>query len=337
MSRKSVLFIFQHFSSFVKADFQILQTEYNVKCLNFKPSKGLSKTFLQIFKQFFYLLFNIWKYDIVFVWFADYSSFFPVLFAKLTGKKSVIVIGGYDVCRVKKTNYGAFVSKLRGFFTINSMRFSTINLTVSEHVDRKLKYISPKSKRKLIYNCVNIEKGKSLPAKKNEVLTVAFLDNERTFYLKGIDLFIEVARELPQFKFIIVGLNYSKLSHLLKSIPDNIETHEKIPHHQLNSFYERAKFYCQFSQFESFGVGVAEAISFGCIPLVTNGGALPEIVGDSKYIVKRDSHIIGNMIVELEINHTTNDRQLLHTRINNNFSFDIRKRKLLSALKELKS
>jgi hypothetical protein len=61
-------------------------------------------------------------------------------------------------------------------------------------VERKVKWIAKNSNTQLVYNCVNIAENKSIkPAKENLVITVGLIDSERTFYLKGIDTFIEVS------------------------------------------------------------------------------------------------------------------------------------------------
>ncbi|GAF92264.1 unnamed protein product, partial [marine sediment metagenome] len=54
---------------------------------------------------------------------------------------------------------------------------------------------------------------------------------------------------------------------------------------QLLSYYQKAKVYCQLSYYESFSVALAEAMSCGCIPVVTDRGALPEVVDNCGFII----------------------------------------------------
>ena len=49
---------------------------------------------------------------------------------------------------------------------------------------------------------------------------------------------------------------------------------------------ESAKIYIQFSKHESFGCSVAEAMQFGCIPIVSDSYSLPEVVGNCGLIIK---------------------------------------------------
>ena len=97
IKRKSILFVYTGFSTFVKNDFHILSSAHTVEKYQFAPVKGISKNAWQMFKQLFFLLIHGWKYDVFYCWFADYHSFLPVLFAKIFGKKAFVVIGGYDV------------------------------------------------------------------------------------------------------------------------------------------------------------------------------------------------------------------------------------------------
>ena len=118
MQKKHVLFVYVNFSPFVKADFEILSEFANVSKYEFKPGRGIISTGIKLLKQFLFLIINIWRFDTVFIWFADYHSLLPVLFALMFGKKSFVVIGGYEVARIKSLNYGALCSGLRAFFAL---------------------------------------------------------------------------------------------------------------------------------------------------------------------------------------------------------------------------
>ena len=323
--KKKILFIYTNYSTFVKTDFEILASEHEVSKYQFKPVRGILKTAIQLIKQKIFLLINIWKFDAVFVWFADYHSFLPVLFAKILGKKSFVVIGGYDVARMPEFAYGSFSSKLRGFCTIFSMKYSTLNIAVSKYVERKVKWIAKKANTQLIYNCVNISENKNIQIEKeNLIITVGMIDSERTFFLKGIDTFIEVARLLPEFKFMIIGLSRNLPENILKSLPENLESFDRVNHGELEEFYKKAKIYCQFSRTESFGVAIVEAMNFGCIPVVTNVGGMPELVGEKGRIVKRNPEDISKLIAEMISHFKTSNLK------NDNFSVEIRKEKILS-------
>ncbi|KAF0238289.1 MAG: hypothetical protein FD181_1100 [Prolixibacteraceae bacterium] len=320
--KKNILFIYTNYSTFVKTDYEILTSEHEVTKYQFKPVKGLSKTAFQFLKQLLYLVLNIWKFDIVFIWFADYHSFLPVLFAKILGKKSFVVIGGYDVVKMPRLNYGVFTSKFRGFCAVYSMKNSSLNLAVSKNVERKVRWIAKKSNTQLIYNCVNISENKNIqPEKENLVITVGLIDSERAFYLKGIDTFIEVARLLPEFKFMVIGMSENLPDQIINNRPGNIEFVGRVNHDDLETFYKKAKIYCQFSRSESFGVSVAEAMYFGCIPIVANVGGMPEVVGENGRIVNRNdinaiTDLIQIPVIDFHNNRKIKKQFLVETRKN---------------------
>ena len=331
--RQSILFIYSHLSSFVKADFDILSTEYNVDKYQFKAKPGVFSVVYHLIKQFLFLSTQIRNYDIIYIWFADYHSLLPVFFTKALKKKSFIVNGGYDVARIKKINYGIFCSRIRGFFAIYSMKNCSANLPVSKYVERKVKYIAPKSARHLIYNCMNLNDGDiTNSVKENMVLTVAIVDDERTFLLKGLNTFIETAFLLPGYRFVIVGLKKSLVNHLIKVLPENLVIYGKMPHQELVTFYQKARIYCQFSLTESFGVSIAEAMFYNCIPVITNEGAMPEVIGDYGLIVKRDPIKIAASIKEMISSAPVDNQGFMKNYIINHFSPSIRKEKLLAVI-----
>ena len=329
--RKKILFIYPNYSTFVKTDFEILSSEHDVIKHQFKPVKGLFKTGVEFAKQFLYLLFNIWKFDSVFIWFADYHSFLPVVFSRILNKKSFVVIGGYDVCRIPKLKYGAFYKKTRGFFTLNSMKYCTLNLTVSVFVDRIVKAIAPNANRKLIYNCINIKTENNSEekfSKDNTILTVGLISNKQTFYRKGIDTFIETAKLLPEYRFVCVGISAALVKNIVQDIPINVIFFSRTKQSELIYYYKKAKIYAQFSRMDTFCLTIAEAMIYKCIPVITNVGGMPEVVGNSGFLVKQNPKKIAQLIIEIIENNKVPNRNG-QKRIKTMFELVIRKEKLL--------
>ncbi len=333
VQNRKILFIYTDSRTFVEQDFRILSSEYDVTRYRFVNSKNPFFFALEFVKQFFGLLFWGWKYDIFYIWFADYHSLLPAFFAKWTGKKCVIVIGGYDVCRIPKIRYGAFFSKFRGFFTIRSIRNCTLNLSVSNYVDRKIKYIAPKAPRHLIYNCIEFNSEKNDDIQKEKLfITVANIHNVQTFYRKGIDVFIEVARLLPGFNFIIIGINKEALSALLTDLPSNISLIEQTNHDDLVVFYQKAEIYCQFSRMDTFCLALAEAMYFNCIPVITNVGGMPEVINENGFKVPFDTQRIAKTLKSvLDSPPEKNFREFIISK----FHFNNRKEAILKTLKSL--
>jgi glycosyltransferase involved in cell wall biosynthesis len=333
-AKKRIIFVYTGFSSFVKNDYDILQSAHLVKKYQFSPVKGVAKNLLEILRQLLFLSIHGWKTDLFYIWFADYHTFLPVLFAKVFGKKSIVVIGGYDVCRIRKLNYGAFCSSFRGWFCAGSMRRASLLLTVSGQVDRKTKVIAPQTPRRLMYNCVSPDLANNINLLKTDtILTVGLIENERTFYLKGVDTYLEVARLLPDYRFNIVGIDSSRLSKLLENLPGNVHLTGRIRQEELVDFYAKSKIYCQLSRSESFGVSIAEAMTFCNFPIVTNEGGMPEIVGAAGAVVRRNPKEISDLITRVIQNEKEIDKLGILRQVDENFSWEHRAELLLQTIR----
>lgn len=329
--QERLLFIYTNLSTFVKGDLEALRPHYRITTYRFdlNTNKGLVTSFI---KQFFWLIVHIWRFRKVYIWFGDYHSFLPVLWARMTGKSSYLVVGGYDVCRIRSLKYGSFKNPVRGFMTRFSMRHCTLNLCVSRYVERKVKAIAPKAKTILIYNGTNLtESNKPAPAKKNQVLTVGSIQSEQTYYLKGIDRYLEVARQLPEYEFVIVGIS-SRLKHLFSMLPPNVQVFERIPQEELIAYYQSAKVYCQLSRSESFCMTVAEGMLYNCIPLITHVGGMPEVAGDLGYTILENR--VECIVQAIREAMSLPASPLYAQRIENLFTLERRRKELVKALQE---
>jgi glycosyltransferase involved in cell wall biosynthesis len=117
------------------------------------------------------------------------------------------------------------------------------------------------------------------------VITVGWI-NKDTIKRKGMEAFVKSARYLPHVHFVVVGGWLGDSIEYLKSIaPQNVEFTGFVSYDELMEWYQKAKFYCQLSLYESFGMALAESMCCECVPVVTNNAALPEVVGDTGFYV----------------------------------------------------
>jgi glycosyltransferase involved in cell wall biosynthesis len=286
MADKRILFIHPGMSTFVRQDFDSLCTEFSVRNFFYQPGKSLIKNLRGQIRLFSWLSFQIWWCDYVFIWFADYHSALPVIFAKLLRKKSIIVIGGYEVSYFPEIGYGSRSNPLRFYLTKFSIKNANMNLPVSNFVETEMYKLFGEVNSIMVHNGVQISENSKLKNNREGFLTVAVCSDEQRYRLKGIDLYIAAATHFPDEKFIIVG--GSKEFILQKtSLPENVTIHPPLFSDELSNYYSRAKYYCQFSMVESFGLAVVEAMSYGCIPIVVDRGALKEVVDDYGIIIKQ--------------------------------------------------
>ncbi|MGF7137790.1 glycosyltransferase family 4 protein [Roseimarinus sediminis] len=328
--KKKVLLVHTAYSTFVKQDYESLSEKYEVSLYPFNASKKLHVLAWSLFKQAFFLLLHGWQYHSFFIWFADYHSLLPVVFARWSRKKSYLVIGGYDVGRIPELKYGAFFKKFRGFFAIQSMKKAGCNLTVSHYVDRKVRFIAPGAKRRMVYNSVKFD-GSMLSAETKEqlIITVGLIDGERSFQLKGIDTFIDVAKLLPEYRFMVIGVSEVMMERLADNVPSNVTLCSPVAHQQLVEYYQKASVYLQLSRMDTFCLALAEGMYFNCYPMITRVGGMPEVIGPHGETVARNKQLIAarlKIVLDKELRVET------RSYVTANFSNEVRKKKLLALM-----
>ncbi len=327
MTNKRLLFVYTRLSTFVKGDIDILEKKY---CVTPFCAQNTSKSrqLLGLIRLFFYLLVNTYKFDIIYIWFADYHSFLPVFFAKIFRKKCFVVIGGYDVCRIRQINYGSFVNPVRGFMAKYSMNNATLCLCVSRHVERIVRHIAAKSITIVLHNGVVLSSA-SHP-KEKRVLSVALSSTKQSFYVKGIDRFIDLARFAQDLQFTIIGPDKTLLASLIGEIPSNLEIISRIPQKELSEYYSRSAVYCQLSRSESFAVALAEAMFHNCVPVIANTGGMAEVTGNNGFIVNGDNPGETAAAIREAMNLPPSEKY--RKRIIENFTIEIREKRLSAIL-----
>lgn len=287
MKKQKALFIYTHLSTFVKGDIEILSEICSVKTFRVDNSSRV-KQFFSLIGELLYLILNIWKFDIIYIWFADYHSFLPVMLSKITKRRSFLVIGGYDVCRIKSVKYGSFINPIRGFMTRYSMNNASLCLCVSNYIDRVVRFISKKAKTQVVYNCVNIPddiSDNTITNREKGVISVAIAKSPQSIFIKGIDRIVRLSQELKNIPFTLIGTDRIILESICGSIPQNLKIISRIPHEELLEYYKKYKVYCQLSRSESFAVALAEAMYYNCVPVVSNTGGMTEVTGSLGYVV----------------------------------------------------
>jgi len=128
----------------------------------------------------------------------------------------------------------------------------------------------------VVYPPVDIENIKPAP-KEDYVITVG-----RFVKVKNYETVIEVAKLLPDVKFVIVGRKQDKdyYEKIVRLKPDNVTLLSNLSQTELLSMLARAKVYLHTMIGEHFGISIVEAMAAGCIPVVHNSGGAKEAIGD---------------------------------------------------------
>lgn len=326
-----VLFLTSNLSSFVERDLRMLRERYPVKevIVGGDPIQSLT----QRLSLGLAILSGVIRTNMTFSWFAHSHAYLAVMISRLLGKKSLVVVGGYEVAREPDIGYGALlVPELAG-----KIRYIIENadciLAVSEFSKREILRVAQPRRIETVYNGVDTSVFSPGGQKENVVLTVCFVSTAN-IRVKGLDTFMDAARRLPEARFVLLGqaLDYG-LETLKRDASDNVEFIGQVRQEELIRWYRRAKVYCQLSYRESFGVALAEAMSCECVPVVTDRGALPEVVGDVGFMVPYgDAEATAAAISEA----LQSDRgRAARVRVEKEFSLEGRKQKIRSVIEEI--
>jgi glycosyltransferase involved in cell wall biosynthesis len=289
-ARPRLLFVHELNSSFIETDRALLERRYDVH--DWQPSARLGSP-LPVLRA-------VAGCDVVVGWWASWPTFWPVTFAWLLGKPSLVIVGGFDVANMPEIGYGHQRGGLRRWVSRwvmhRARRLATNSRYSQQEVQRNVGI--PADRVAVMHHGVPDPFG-SLPARKCEsvALTVGSLDRV-TIERKGLRRFVEAAEFAPDFTFVLAGRWVDAAAQELAAIvPDNVSLLGWIDDDELRRRYLQATVYVQASRHEGFGVAVAEAMLAGCVPVVTPVGALPEVVGDlGVQVAGADPHALADAI-----------------------------------------
>jgi glycosyltransferase involved in cell wall biosynthesis len=305
----SVLYIKPSNSSFVRIDEEILQKHFPLQVFRIE-NKSKAGYFISLIRMKFFMIWRVRSYKLVISRFADYHSALMVFTARLLGKKSVVVIGGYDVYHIPEFAYGAYHKKLRGICSryvlnnadmllpnSNALIFSENNYALERTIYAGIRYFAPETKAKiqLLYNGFRSESWLPGEEKEKMVISVAYMNDMVTYKMKGMDDFIQAARDLPSVPFVFVGVTEDFRAKHLTEIPANLQLVPPVPNHELAGWYGRAKVFCILSLSEGMPNALCEAMLCGCIPVGSSVEPIPEIIGDTGFIAGKKN---GEQIAE---------------------------------------
>jgi len=318
-------------SSFIKKDYEILGKYFNLNLI--KPPKSI----IEWMKYPLNVAKKVKACDVIFCWFAGWHSAIPIHYAKKYKKKSIVVAGGYDAAYVPEIDYGAF-SKRRllkeGLPARFSLNHADIVLPVSNFTKNDvLKHAKPKQ-IKVVYNVIDTNKFKPKGKKEKLIMTIGSA-TKQGIKIKGLETFAKASNHFPDYKFVIIGGNEELSVKKLKEINPNLIFTGNVTHDEVLSWLQRAKIYCQLSYVESFGMGVAEAMGCECVPIVTNTGGLPEVVGDTGFYVPHGNEKAIADAIKKALNTSKNFGKKAKKRIKEKFLIKTRKENLVRIIETL--
>jgi len=289
-------------NSFVQRDINLLeQLGYRVETIASPPDKNPLKFFANRLRECALSLRYLPQSEALVVWFSDYHSFVPLLIAKLLGRKSILILGGYDVVSDAENQYGLFYRSgirrimarqnfkwVRQLWAVDeSLLTGCPTAVVQNGIRSGLNTFAPDQLKKA--TTVPTAYDSSFWTKKNHkkvpksILTVGLFTDKRVAIRKGVPLFLELAGQCPDFRFTIVGEEYASLSSHF-TFPPNVTLYPKASPQELQKQFGTHQFYFQGSRVEGLPNVLCEAMLCECIPIGRAVFGIPKAIGDTGFL-----------------------------------------------------
>jgi glycosyltransferase involved in cell wall biosynthesis len=326
--KKRILYVHSRKASFVAIDREILASEYEVEDL-YQPGR---------FPNPLKVVRGVMRADLVFGWFASWHTFLPITLAWLLRRPSVQIIGGFDTANMPDIGYGYQQGGLRRWASRWIMRRATRLITNSNYSRSEIAANTPIAPERVtvVHHGVPDPFGPLDESREREplALTVGHIVTT-TLMQKGHQPFVEAARHLPGVRFVFVGKWHDDAIEQLRSLaPPNVEFTGWLPDEDLESLYARASVYVQASRHEGFGLAVAEAMLAGCVPVVMDVTAMPEVVDGAGVLISSQQPEAVAAGVREALDRGPEAHAAARQRILDEFPMSIRRDGILAVVRE---
>ncbi len=291
-------------SSFVREDLDILGEVAEVRTFRFGGDQKPGPVALasQFIRQFVWLMREIPRCDAVYGWFADYHMVLPVIVARIFRKRVIVAVGGFDAIALPSLDYGVFLSTWRAPLARFVLSQADVLLPVSPSLvhsintfsewpnttEHGIRVFAPASRADIRVTPTGYDPNRWPlgPAERRPVVsTVANVDSDRTLRRKGIDLFFEAARRMPDTEFRVVGVPHPERVRTQYDVSENVRLIRPVERDQLVEHYHETSVYVQLSRAEGLPNVLCEAMMCGCIPVGSRAFGIPDGIGDAGFVV----------------------------------------------------
>ena len=236
-------------------------------------------------------------------WFNDYHTLIPLFLSKVLKIQSLIIVGGYDSIGIANPPHGLF-SKNNLRQAIGKYNYRVVNRIWVVHQSLSIGCPqSQKTNRQVSSGILTF-----MPQLKTEidevptgydptfwilpphektliVLTVGMIWNKEIYVRKGIPLFINLAKKMPDMMFKVIGIPPALSERLQIPQLHNLVIQNPMDQSELLHEYQNSMFYFQGSIVEGLPNVLCEAMLCGCIPIGRAVFGIPDIIGNTGYLM----------------------------------------------------
>lgn len=279
----------------------------------------------------------IGRVDVVLIWFMGRHALPAVLIASFLDRPIVGIIGGFEVAWDADTGHGIRPGSLKERILRWMLRRCRTIVTVSSHsrADTLARVPDLAERIRLVHNAVDTDTFvPDVNSGRDGVLCVARI-SASTIKVKRLDLYAAIAARMPQIRFTLIGpVLDATADDFVRKLPPNLVWKGASHAGDLVRAFQGASVYCQLSRYESFSLALAEAMACGCIPVISNAAALPEVGGPHAIIVDPPDPAAGVQAVAAALQAPESLREDVRSHIVERFSTAHRQTALTQILRE---
>ena len=279
----NILFVHNEPATFVRIDLDLLRSAHTVRELYVeRRGAGQMAGWAAGLPQ------QVRWADLIFGWFGGYHLLLPCALGRALGRACVVVASGYDVAAMPEIGYGNMRGGPRRVIGRQVFALADRVLAVSHFTRSEAMRNAGVPAAKLRVVPHGLDAGRFQPgpasARVPQVLTVGGA-TPATVRTKGLHEFAALAARFPALDFLVVGRQKAQTAAELRAIGGpNLKLLGPQQGNDLVALMQGSAVYAQLSAYESFGMALAEAMLCGCVPLVTDRGALPEVAGPGAFV-----------------------------------------------------
>ncbi len=307
-------------ASFVQTDVELLSTIGDVRPMFFGSLIDIPR-----------LTYEIARANLIFCWFAWSQAYWATRISRILHKPSIVVAGGFEVVSYPEIDYGGLLQSRSAGRVRLAIETANEVLAVSTSIREDVVRLSRKVDVRVVPLGFDPMRHPVSGVKERLAITVGSV-TKSNLARKGISAFLELARCMPDVEFAVIGsVDLSIMDSMESHLPSNVTLTGRLSDDHRDQWMRRAKVYVQLSAHEGFGSAVAEAMLAGCIPVVANRGALPEVVGDAGIVVPWGDLNEARKSITLALSRTIDASYRCRERITHQFPLD-RRRQALSEI-----
>ncbi len=352
-----LLFIYLSPSAFVRDDLEVLRAHYDVQLFHFDATraKSVGGMATMLWAQGQWLRRELPQADVVFGWFADYHLVLPVWMARRADVPVAVTLAGFDANTLPEIGHGVYLSAWRAPLARFVLRGASVLLPVAHALVSTVNHFGAWPRRHADGIRAHVPRL-STPVevvpfgfdatvwtapphpRPPSVLTVGLVPDERTFRRKGLDLFFDAARLMPDVPFRVIGMDAAVAARLREqdAIPANVQVEGPVPREALVAAYGGARVYAQLSRSEGLPNVLCEAMACGCAPVGSEVAGIPEAIGEAGVVVK--TPLMDDVVAALRkgLDEAATLGPAARRRIETAFSRAQREEKLLAVLDHIR-